>query len=92
MNGAVMPRIFKNLAALIAMSIMLGVPRATFACSVCMGRSDDLATQGLNAAILTLLAALLLVQGGVVGFLVYLIRRSVKHPLTLPGTPRGAVQ
>jgi hypothetical protein len=87
-----MPRIFKNPVPLIVASIMLAAPRATSACSVCMGRSDDLATQGLNAAILTLLAALLLVQGGVVGFLVYLIRRAVKHPLTPPSMPRGVVQ
>ncbi len=87
-----MTRIIKNQLPLIIMGILLAAPRTAFACSVCMGRSDDAMTQGLNAAILTLLAALVLVQGGVVGFIAYLIRRAVKHPLAPPSTPRGVVQ
>lgn len=71
---------------------MLAAPGATFACSACMGRSDDAMTQGLNAAILTLLATLLLVLGSVVGFLAHLIRRSIKHPLALPRVPGGVAQ
>lgn len=87
-----MPRIIKKQVPLIIVSILLAAPRTTFACSVCLGASDDVMTQGLNAAVLTLLGALLLVQGGVVGFLTYLIRRSVKHPLALPSMPRGVSQ
>lgn len=82
-----MRRIMRHLVATMITGVLLGAPRTTFACSVCMGRGDDTATQGLNAAVLTLLAVLLVVLGSVVGFLVYLIRRSLKHPLALPGTP-----
>jgi hypothetical protein len=92
MSGAAMTRAIKIQLPLIIMSILLAAPRPAFSCSVCMGRGDDAMTQGLNAAILTLLAALLLVQGGVVGFLAYLIRRSVKHPLAPPSMPRGVAQ
>jgi hypothetical protein len=92
MKGAAMSRIVKRQVPLITVSILLAAPRATFACSVCMGGSDDAATRGLNAAILTLLTALLLVQGSVVGFLAHLIRRSVKHPLAPPSAPGGVVQ
>ena len=87
-----MPRIIKSQLPLLVAIIMLAAPRMTFACSVCMGRSDDAATQGLNAAVLTLLATLLLVLGTVAGFLVHLIRRSINRPLALPSMPRGAVQ
>jgi len=87
-----MTRNLKTLVSLIITGVLLAAPRATSACSVCMGRADDAATQGLNAAVLTLLTALLLVVGTVVGFVAHLIRRSVKHPLAVPGAPGGVVQ
>ncbi len=86
-----MPRILKTQVSMIVVGVMLAGPRTTFACSVCMGRGDDVVTQGLNAAVLTLLAALSLVLGSVVGFIAYLIRRSAKHPMALPGPPGGVV-
>lgn len=87
-----MSRIFKNLVPLIVLSILLAAPRTASACSACIGRADGMAIQGLNAAVLTLLAALSLVLGTGVGFLAYLVWRSVKHPLALPGLPGGVVQ
>lgn len=87
-----MPRIIRNRVPLILVSIMLAAPQATFACSACIGRSDDVAVQGLNAAVLTLAAALVLVLGGFAGFTACLIRRSIKHPLALPTMPGGVAQ
>ena len=74
------------------MSILLTAPRSTFACAACSGRSDDLAAEGLNAAVLTLLIVLLAVLGAFVCSLIYLIRRAVKHPLALPEVPEGVVR
>lgn len=87
-----MPRTIKILVALTVVSVMLAAPRTTYACSACIGRSDSTATQGLNAAVITLLAALALVLGSVVGFLSYLIRRSIKHPLAMPSPTGGVAQ
>lgn len=85
-------RIFKYRIPLIIVSIMLAVPQVTFACSACIGRSDDAAVQGLNAAVITLSSFLVLVLGSIAGFIACLIRRSAKHPLALPGLPGGVVQ
>jgi hypothetical protein len=82
----------KKQVPLLIAGLMLAAPRATLACSACMGRADDSTTQGLNAAILTLLASLTLVLGSVVGFIAYLIQRSIKHPLALPSTPGGVTR
>jgi hypothetical protein len=87
-----MLRTVKNHVPLIVMSFMLAGPRTALACSACVGRSDDAATQGLNAAVLTLLTVLLVVLGAAGGFLAYMVRRSVKHPLALPSMPGGVVQ
>jgi hypothetical protein len=76
---------------IIGLLLVLAAPRATFACAACAGRSDDAMTQGLNAAVLTLLAVLLVVLGAVIGSVAYLIRRAVKRPLALPTVPRGVV-
>jgi hypothetical protein len=69
--------------------ILLAAPRATIACSVCMGSGDDPATRGLNAAVVTLLAALLIVLTPIAGFMGYLARRAVTNPLTPPEARRG---
>lgn len=85
-----MPRIPKGRVFSIVVLILLAAPRATFACSVCMGRGDDPATRGLNAAIATLLIALLCVLGPIAGFMGYLARRAVTNPLALPEAPGGS--
>lgn len=87
-----MSRFIKKQVFLLIMGVLLAAPRATFACSACMGRADNSTTQGLNAAILTLLASLTLVLGSIVGSIAYLIQRSVKHPLALPSTPGGVAR
>lgn len=87
-----MPRILKTLVALAITGILLSAPPAASACSACLGRSDDVAVQGLNAAVLTLMAALLLVLGAAASFLAYLARKSARNPLAMPSTPGGEVQ
>jgi hypothetical protein len=87
-----MPGFIKKQVPLLIAGLAVAAPRAASACSVCMGGSDSAATQGLNAAIFTLLATLMVVLGSVAGFIAYLIRRSIKHPLALPGTPTGVAQ
>lgn len=87
-----MSRIVKGLVRLIVLSIPLAAPRAASACSACIGRGDGMAVRGLNAAVLTLLAALSVVLGVGISFLTYLVWRSVKHPLALPGPPEGVAR
>lgn len=82
----------KNKLPLVVMVLVLAAPRSTFACAACSGRSDDLAAQGLNAAVFTLLTVLLAVLGAFVCSLIYLIRRAAKHPLALPDVPEGVVR
>ncbi|MEZ6074603.1 MAG: hypothetical protein R3C56_02695 [Pirellulaceae bacterium] len=54
---------------------MLAVPQSAWGCAACAGRSDDVMAQGLNAAVLTMMAVLLTVLGSLLGFMAYLIRR-----------------
>lgn len=87
-----MPRTIGTAVLWVFASMLLAAPRVAFACAACTGRSDDAMAQGLNAAVLTLLALLLLVLGSVVGSVTYLIRRTVKHPLAPPSVPVGVAQ
>lgn len=82
----------KNKVLWAVASILLAAPRSAFACAACTGRSDDAAVQGLNAAIFTMLAVLLVVLGAFLSFMAYLVRRAAKHPLALPSAPGGTVQ
>lgn len=91
-RARVATEIIKNKVPWIIMTIMLAVPRSTFACAACSGRSDDTAAQGLNAAVITLLLVLLMVLGAFVGFLAYLVCLAAKHPLALPGVSERAVR
>lgn len=87
-----MHRFITKRVLLIMASVLLVGPRTASACSACIGSADSTATQGLNAAVLTLLTAWLLVMGAVVCFLACLVRRSLKHPLALPSMPGGVAQ
>ena len=51
-------------------------PHALFACAACYGQSDSPMARGMNWGILSLLAMVALVLGGVAAFFVYLARRS----------------
>jgi hypothetical protein len=87
-----MLRTARSLVPLLLTGVLLAAPRAAVACSACIGRSDDTAVQGLNAAVVTLSGALALVLGMFAGFIACLVRRAVKRPLALPRLPGGVVQ
>ena len=84
--------VMTNKMSLVVVILVLAAPRTIFACAACSGRSDDLAAQGLNAAVFTLLTVLLAVLSAFVCSLIYLIRRAAKHPLALPEVPEGVVR
>ena len=66
----------KRLAAAAGVAVALVVPRAAAACAVCYGAADSAMTEGLNAAILVLLAIVAAVQVGFVALFVRFRRRS----------------
>lgn len=71
-------RLTRNLLQSCVGVALVGLPSIASACSVCFGDPNSAATRGMNLAILTLLAFTLGVLGGVVGFMIYLARRSGK--------------
>ncbi|MEZ6148938.1 MAG: hypothetical protein R3C09_02345 [Pirellulaceae bacterium] len=87
-----MTRLIKNKILWIAISGVLAVPQSAWGCAACAGRSDDVMAQGLNAAVLTMMAVLLTVLGSLLGFMAYLIRRAAKHPLTMVGAQGGTAK
>lgn len=53
-------------------------PQSVWACAACYGQSDSAMAAGMNWGIISLLGMIVAVLGGVAGFFVFLIRRSVK--------------
>jgi hypothetical protein len=51
-------------------------PRLLLACAACAGQSDSPMAKGMNLGILSLLAVIGVVLGGVVSFFVYLAKKS----------------
>ena len=51
-------------------------PSSVFACAACYGQSDSPMAQGMNWGIVSLLAVIAVVLGGVAAFFIYLARRS----------------
>ena len=51
-------------------------PRLLLACAACSGQSDSAMAKGMNLGILSLLAVIGMVLGGVASFFVYLGKRS----------------
>jgi len=61
----------------IALLFLLAIsPSHAWACAACYGQSDSPLAQGMNWGILSLLAVVVTVLGGVAAFFVYLARRS----------------
>jgi hypothetical protein len=56
--------------------LLLLVPRAGGACTACYGQSDSPLAAGMNWGILSLLAFVMCVLGGIAGFFIFLARRS----------------
>ncbi len=57
-------------------AIMAGAPRAAEACAVCFGKTDSPLGKGMNWGIMALLGCILFVLSLVVGFALFLFRRS----------------
>ncbi len=57
--------------------LWISQPGLLLACSACYGQSDSAMAKGMNWGILTLLAVIVSVLGGIAGFFVFLARRSV---------------
>jgi len=71
-------------------------PHCLLACAACYGASDSPLAQGMNWGIVSLLATVLLVLGGVVAFFVSLARRAAAlsrapAPGAAASVPEGAV-
>ena len=65
-------------ACTMAAAIAIGSSSSVFACPVCFGAEETSMIDGAKLGILVLLAVTLAVQGGFVGFFLYL-RKRAKH-------------
>jgi len=61
--------------ALVAL-LLLGAPRAAFACPVCFGQSDAPMAKAMNMGIMLMLVVIIGVLGAFVSFIVSLARRA----------------
>ena len=78
-----MNRPYRKFWSFVWLAFLIGMPMAASACTACYGQSDSPMAQGMNWGILSLLAVIGCVLGGVVSFFVYLgIRSSGKGPTT----------
>ena len=66
------------LLSLVAVWMLSLVPQPLWACAACYGQSDSPMAAGMNWGIMSLLATIVFVLGGVAGFFVFLARRSIK--------------
>ena len=72
---------------------MATAPQSVLACATCFGKSDSDLAKAMNWGILSLLAVVVFVLGGIVAFFIYLARRAALTagaeaplPETLPET------
>jgi hypothetical protein len=65
-----------GIAALALTAWALAAPEAASACAVCFGNSDSAMTAGMNNGILSLLAVVVVVQGGFVALFMSFWRRA----------------
>ena len=79
--------------ALLAALAMAATPQSVLACATCFGNSDSDLAKAMNWGILSLLAVVVFVLGGIVAFFIYLARRAALTagaeaplPETLPET------
>ena len=59
-----------------AVVVMIVAPQELLACAACYGKSDSALAQGMNWGILSLLALVVFVLGGIAAFFVYLAKRA----------------
>ena len=61
---------------LVAAAVLIGGSSSVYACPVCFGAEETALIDGAKLGILALLAVTLAVQGGFVGFFIYLRKRA----------------
>ena len=66
---------------LVSTLVLLAVPRAVLACSVCFGQSDSPLAKATNMGIYFLIAVTVGVLGAFASFFIYLIRRARAYEL-----------
>ena len=78
---------------LLAALAMAAAPQSVLACATCFGKSDSDLAKAMNWGILSLLAVVVFVLGGIAAFFIYLARRAAMTaaaetplPETLPET------
>ena len=59
-----------------AVALLIGGSSSAFACPVCFGAEETLMIDGARLGVLVMLAVLFAVQGGFVGFFLYLRKRA----------------
>ena len=69
---------------LLAALIIAAAPQSGLACATCFGKSDSDLAKAMNWGILSLLAVVVVVLGGIAAFFIYLARRAA------PCLPRKA--
>ena len=63
----------------LAALVMAGAPQSVLACATCFGKSDSDLAKAMNWGILSLLAVVVFVLGGIAAFFIYLARRAAKN-------------
>jgi hypothetical protein len=71
-----MSRRFSNLFSAGIALLLLALPNAASACSVCFGKSDSKLAEGMNWGIFTLLVVVFFVLAGITSFFVFIAKRS----------------
>jgi hypothetical protein len=71
---AIPPRITRILVTTAA--LLIGLSSSAFACPVCFGAEETSMINGTRLGVLVMLAVLFAVQGGFVGFFLYLRKRA----------------
>jgi hypothetical protein len=78
---------------LLAALAMAAAPQSVLACATCFGKSDSDLAKAMNWGILSLLAVVIFVLGGIATFFIYLAKRAAMTagaetplPETLPAT------
>ena len=76
-----------------ALLAMAAAPQSVLACATCFGKSDSDLAKAMNWGILSLLAVVVFVLGGIAAFFIYLAKRAAMAagtetpmPETLPET------
>ena len=73
-----------------AVVLITAAPQSLLGCATCFGKSDSELARGMNAGILSLLAVVVFVLGGIAVFFVYLAKRAAMSSGAGPTTPVAA--